>query len=111
MKKRVGEQKKGWKEDCYNFKYCYSRLIDFTESAYGEEEEPEWRGYFYAVLMYLAAQLQSFVLAQYFKKMYVIGLQMRTGVISAVYRKVGFSCFVIASHIFFLTNKLPFSEL
>lgn len=78
----------------------YSRLIDFTESVYEEVEEPVWRGYFYAVLMYLAAQLQSFVLAQYFKKMYVIGLHMRTGVISAVYRKVGFSCFVVTSPIF-----------
>ncbi|KAK3859641.1 hypothetical protein Pcinc_034255 [Petrolisthes cinctipes] len=64
-----------------------SRLIEFTESIDTDVVEPVWRGYFYALLMFLAAQFQSFILAQYFKRMYVIGLHMRTGVISAVYRK------------------------
>ncbi|XP_045104248.1 multidrug resistance-associated protein 1-like isoform X3 [Portunus trituberculatus] len=60
-------------------------LISFTES--DEEDAPQWQGYFYAVVMLVAAQTQSFILAQYFKKMYLIGLQVRSGIISAVYRK------------------------
>ncbi|XP_063866563.1 multidrug resistance-associated protein 1-like isoform X5 [Scylla paramamosain] len=60
-------------------------LINFTES--DKEETPQWQGYFYAAVMLVAAQTQSFILAQYFKKMYLIGLQVRSGIISAVYRK------------------------
>ncbi|XP_069939628.1 multidrug resistance-associated protein 1 isoform X5 [Cherax quadricarinatus] len=62
-----------------------SLIIAFTES--GSSEQPNWRGYFYAVVMLVCTQLQSFILGQYFLKMFLAGLQIRTGVISAVYRK------------------------
>ncbi|XP_063585006.1 multidrug resistance-associated protein 1-like isoform X1 [Penaeus indicus] len=64
-----------------------SALINYIESDKEGESEPVWRGYFYACLMLICAQLQSFLLAQYFMKMFIVGLQIRTGVISAVYRK------------------------
>ncbi|XP_042886660.1 multidrug resistance-associated protein 1-like isoform X6 [Penaeus japonicus] len=64
-----------------------SALITYIESDKEEESEPVWRGYFYAFLMLICAQVQSFLLAQYFMKMFIVGLQIRTGVISAVYRK------------------------
>lgn len=64
----------------------FSALINFSESE--EENEPMWHGYLYAFLMLVCAQLQSFLLGQYFMKMMLVGLQIRTGVISAVYRKV-----------------------
>ena len=64
-------------------------LINFT--AKDVDEAPQWQGYFYAVVMLVAAQLQSLILAQYFKKMYLVGLQVRSGIISAVYGKVRYS--------------------
>ncbi|XP_068237783.1 multidrug resistance-associated protein 1-like isoform X4 [Palaemon carinicauda] len=60
------------------------RLIAFTESG---ADEPAWHGYFYAALMFVAAQVQSLILGQYFEKMFLVGLRIRTGVISAVYQK------------------------
>ncbi|XP_050728277.1 multidrug resistance-associated protein 1-like isoform X2 [Eriocheir sinensis] len=62
-----------------------SALITYTEST--EEEMPAWHGIFYAVLMWGCAQGQSLLLAQYFARMMVMGMQVRTGIISAVYRK------------------------
>ncbi|XP_071542397.1 multidrug resistance-associated protein 1-like isoform X3 [Panulirus ornatus] len=62
-----------------------SAIINFSENE--EENEPTWHGYLYAVLMLVFAQVQSFLLGQYFMKMMLVGLQIRSGVISAVYRK------------------------
>ncbi|KAL7635871.1 UNVERIFIED_CONTAM: hypothetical protein RMT77_013688 [Armadillidium vulgare] len=61
-------------------------LIRFadTESA---DPEPEWRGYVYAVTLLFVTQAQSFFLGQYFVRMFLVGLKIRTAVISAVYRK------------------------
>nr|XP_045608210.1 multidrug resistance-associated protein 1-like isoform X2 [Procambarus clarkii] len=61
-----------------------SLLIKFSES---EEDEPMWHGYMYAILMLVCAQLQSLMLGQYFMRMMLVGLRIRTGVISAIYRK------------------------
>ncbi|XP_047488964.1 multidrug resistance-associated protein 1-like isoform X5 [Penaeus chinensis] len=71
--------------DCLQFvsPQILSALITFTES----EDEPVWKGYMYAALMIVCAQIQSLVLGQYFMKMFLAGLRIRTGVISAVYRK------------------------
>lgn len=75
---------------CFLSYFIYSALISYIESDEGGESEPVWRGYFYACLMLICAQVQSFLLAQYFMKMFIVGLRIRTGVISAVYRKVSF---------------------
>lgn len=61
-------------------------LINFTQ----EDPNPatSWKGYFYAVLLFVAAVVQSLLTHQYFHGCFVVGLRMRTGVIAAVYRKV-----------------------
>lgn len=46
-----------------------------------------WKGYFYAFLLFLTAVLQTLVLSQYFHRMFVVGLRMRTALIAAIYRK------------------------
>ncbi|MPC12161.1 Multidrug resistance-associated protein 1 [Portunus trituberculatus] len=79
----VEKWNKSWKK---NSAKAYNALITFTEST--EEEAPAWHGILYAVLMLVCAQCQSFLLGQYFAWMMVVGLQMRTGIISAVYGKV-----------------------
>nr|CAD7403901.1 unnamed protein product [Timema cristinae] len=50
-------------------------------------DEPVWKGYLYAVLMLLTAALQTLFLAQYFNRMFIVGLRIRTALISAIYRK------------------------
>ncbi|XP_049764041.1 multidrug resistance-associated protein 1 isoform X1 [Schistocerca cancellata] len=57
-------------------------LISFVEG-----NEPMWKGYTYAGLMFATAAVQTLVLAQYFHRMFIVGLRVRTAVIAAVYRK------------------------
>lgn len=46
-----------------------------------------WKGYLYAFLLLLTAVLQTLVLSQYFHRMFLVGLRMRTALIAAIYRK------------------------
>lgn len=46
-----------------------------------------WKGYFYAVLLLLTAVFQTLILSQYFHRMFLVGLRMRTALIAAIYRK------------------------
>ena len=57
-------------------------IIVFTAS-----DDPVWKGIFFAVLLVLTAGVQTVILSQYFYKMYVVGLWVRTSLISAIYRK------------------------
>ncbi|XP_067009700.2 multidrug resistance-associated protein 1 isoform X3 [Anabrus simplex] len=57
-------------------------LIAFTGS-----DESLWKGYLYAVLLLVTASLQTIFLAQYFNRMFIVGLRIRTALISAIYRK------------------------
>ena len=62
-------------------------MINFTKN----ESDPEWRGYIYAVLLFLTAVVQSLFLHQYFHRCFTIGMRIRTAIIAAVYNKVEFS--------------------
>ncbi|XP_022694083.1 multidrug resistance-associated protein 1-like isoform X2 [Varroa jacobsoni] len=46
-----------------------------------------WKGVLFASLMFITASLQSIALSVYFHRVYVVGMRMRTALISAVYRK------------------------
>ena len=61
-----------------------SALIAFTE----DESIEQWKGFFYAVLMFGVSQIQSLIRGQYFAKTFQVGLRIRTGIIAAVYKKV-----------------------
>lgn len=50
-------------------------------------DEPIWKGIFYALLLFLVAGTQTLLLAQYFNRMFFVGLRVRTALISAIYRK------------------------
>jgi ATP-binding cassette, subfamily C (CFTR/MRP), member 1 len=54
-----------------------------------EEDEPLWKGYMYAVLLFLNASLTTIILSQYFHRMFIVGLRVRTALIAMIYRKVG----------------------
>ena len=49
---------------------------------------PEWQGYFYAVLLFVTAIIQSLCLHQYFYRCTVVGMRVRSAVIHTVYSKV-----------------------
>ena len=64
--------------------HMHRLMIQFTE----DETQPNWHGYFYAVLFFLTALVQSLFLNQYFYRVYIIGMRIRAAVIAAVYNKV-----------------------
>ncbi|EFN62768.1 Multidrug resistance-associated protein 1 [Camponotus floridanus] len=55
--------------------------------AFIEGEDDIWKGYFYSVLLLLTAVLQTLILSQYFHRMFLVGLRIRTALIAAIYRK------------------------
>ena len=50
-------------------------------------EEPVWHGYAIAAVLFITACVQSVMLNYYFNVMFVIGMRVRTALISAIYRK------------------------
>ncbi|TRY74646.1 hypothetical protein TCAL_01629 [Tigriopus californicus] len=63
--------------------YLLKLIIAFT----ADTSEPLWKGIFFAFLIFSISCVQTLSLSQYFYKMYVIGLWLRTSLISAIYRK------------------------
>ncbi|XP_067133640.1 multidrug resistance-associated protein 1-like [Centruroides vittatus] len=57
-------------------------LIAFVTS-----NDPVWKGILYAVIIFITATLQSLMLGVYFHRMYIIGMRIRTALISSIYRK------------------------
>lgn len=74
---------KKFKTNRNSFKLCILRLL----IAYVEENEEEWKGYFYACLLFITATIQTLVLAQYFNRMFIVGMRIRTALVAAIYRK------------------------
>uniref|UniRef100_A0A0P5T3X6 ABC-type glutathione-S-conjugate transporter n=1 Tax=Daphnia magna TaxID=35525 RepID=A0A0P5T3X6_9CRUS len=60
-----------------------SLLIGFVE----DPTQESWKGYLYAIILTLTAMLQTMILGQYFQRMFVVGMQIRTSIVSSIYRK------------------------
>ena len=75
---------------CYVYVIMYYTLVcDRLMIRYVSDlDEPEWKGYFYACLMFLTAVVQSLLLHQYFHRAFITGMRIRTAVVAAVYKKV-----------------------
>ncbi|ESO87141.1 hypothetical protein LOTGIDRAFT_107213, partial [Lottia gigantea] len=58
-------------------------LINFTK----DKDSYLWVGLFYAGCMFTVALIQSFILHQYFHGCFLLGMRIRTAIVSAVYRK------------------------
>ncbi|XP_076389766.1 multidrug-Resistance like Protein 1 isoform X2 [Megachile rotundata] len=52
-----------------------------------EGQESIWKGYLYAILLLATATFQTLILSQYFHRMFLVGLRVRTALIAAIYRK------------------------
>lgn len=67
-----------------NHAIFFSRLlISFVKG-----DEPMWKGVVYALAMLLTAMVQTLFLAQYFHRMFLVGMRIRTALVAAIYRKV-----------------------
>ena len=66
-------------------------LLDLLISYISPESiEPEWRGYFYAILMFVTPLLQSILNAQYTYLIALVGLKIRSITINVIYKKVSY---------------------
>lgn len=59
-------------------------LISFTK----QKDAPDWWGYSLAFLMFFTAILQTLILHRHFQYCFVTGMNVRTAIIGAIYRKV-----------------------
>ena len=63
----------------------YNRLlIEYMK----DDSEPAWKGYFYAVLIFVPALVQSIIYEHYFLRCFIVGMHFRTSIIAMVYNKV-----------------------
>ena len=62
----------------------YRLMIQFTK----DETQPNWHGYFYTVMFFVNALVLSLFLHQYFHRVNLTGMRIRTAIIAAVYNKV-----------------------
>lgn len=71
--------------DCMIFvpPYILKLIIQFVE---GESSYP-WRGVLLCCVLLIATSFQTILLSQYFYKMYLIGLKVRSAMIVALYKK------------------------
>ncbi|CAI6345192.1 unnamed protein product [Macrosiphum euphorbiae] len=58
-------------------------LISFVENS----TEPLWRGYFYIFLLMMTTMLQTLFSSQYFHRMYLVAMRVRTALTLAIYHK------------------------
>ncbi|XP_017108726.1 multidrug resistance-associated protein 1 isoform X8 [Drosophila bipectinata] len=74
--------------DCLTFAQpqVLSLIISFVEDQ-EKDKQPEWKGIMYSVLLFVLAAAQTFILGQYFHRMFIVGLRIRTALINAIYRK------------------------
>lgn len=63
------------------------RFVNSSDAEAPDKAEPMWKGISYAVLLFVVASLQTIILAQYFQRMFIVGLRIRTALISAIYQK------------------------
>ena len=62
--------------ECENTSFC-----DVTPIIY------EWKGYLYAVMLLSVTMFQTVLNSQYTERMYLLGMHIRTSLISVIYRK------------------------
>ncbi|XP_036597659.1 multidrug resistance-associated protein 6 isoform X2 [Trichosurus vulpecula] len=73
---------------CDIFRFAVPKILSFFLEFIGDPEAPAWKGYFYAVLLFLSACLQTLFEQYYTYVCMVLQLRLKTAVIGLVYRKV-----------------------
>lgn len=65
-------------------------IINFVDKSVGNAEDdrdPLWHGIFYAVLLFVVAITQTLFMSQYFQRMFLVSLRIRTALVGAIYKK------------------------
>lgn len=52
-----------------------------------EGNEPEWRGYLYAVSMFVCSFVQTMIMGQYFISTAIVGVKINAALSSMIYKK------------------------
>ncbi|XP_015279485.1 PREDICTED: canalicular multispecific organic anion transporter 1 [Gekko japonicus] len=63
------------------------QLLKLMISFVSDQEAYIWHGYLYAVLLFATAQVQTFCLQQYFLLCFNLGMNVRTSLMAAIYKK------------------------
>ncbi|NXX99006.1 MRP2 protein, partial [Centropus bengalensis] len=63
------------------------QLLKLLIAFVSDEESFAWQGYLYAILLFLAALIQSLCLQQYFTLCFQLGINVRASLIAAIYKK------------------------
>ena len=67
----------------------HSLLISYTTDSNNPDDT--WKGYVYAISMFLVALAMTLVIHQYWQIVFVLGMRIRTAIIGMVYAKVSFT--------------------
>lgn len=67
-----------------HFRILLRYLIRFAD----DPTVPTWKGYCYAVLMFISVEVYSLIFNQYFQYAMKNGMNVRTVLVAAVFRKV-----------------------
>lgn len=51
------------------------------------DEEPMWRGIFYAILLFVVASIRTMLNSQYFQRAHLVGLRIRTALLGSIFKK------------------------
>uniref|UniRef100_A0A4X2KC03 ATP-binding cassette sub-family C member 6 n=1 Tax=Vombatus ursinus TaxID=29139 RepID=A0A4X2KC03_VOMUR len=73
---------------CDIFRFAIPKILSFFLEFISDPEAPAWKGYFYAVLLFLSACLQTLFEQRHMYVFMVLELRLRTAVMGLVYRKV-----------------------
>ncbi|KAK9886059.1 hypothetical protein WA026_014841 [Henosepilachna vigintioctopunctata] len=57
-------------------------LINFAKN-----NETQWKGFFYTVILFVTAVIQTLVLSHYFLRIFLVGMRIRTALVGTIYRK------------------------
>lgn len=60
-------------------------IIDGADQVH--ERDPLWRGIFYAILLFVVANLQLLFMEQYFQQIYTLRVRVHTALVGAIYKE------------------------
>ena len=66
--------------------FFHSLLISYTTDRSNPDDT--WKGYVYAISMFVVAVAMTLVIHQYWQIVFVLGMRIRTAIIGIVYAKV-----------------------
>lgn len=72
-------------QDCLTF--VPPRILRLLINFVGNPEEENWKGYLYVGILFCTSIIQTIFLAQYFHKMFILGMRIKASLTGAIYRK------------------------